>query len=130
MTGGAVASFLLSEREGSYEIVAQVNALGGDLEVNLFGGVAHIGAVGLAEPRQSLKNPEDWSATGSVFTFLTHKEDGIAKPMAEELARRLKRKVVVVAGMHWDGLDAAGIETVGMLCRRIGERIIEEVEQA
>lgn len=83
----------------------------------------------MAEPRPSLKEPGSLSATGSVFTFPAHKEDGIAKAMAEELARRLNGRVVVVAGMHWRDLSPEGIEIVEGLCRKVLERIVKMVEE-
>jgi gallate decarboxylase subunit D len=126
-TGSVLRTFVITERTGDFEIHAQVNFLGHDLEVNLLGGERHIGAVGMAEARPSLRDPQKISATGSVFTFLSHKEDEIVKPMAEELAKRLERKVVVVAGIHWDRLPTEGIGAVRDICRRITENIVEEV---
>jgi gallate decarboxylase subunit D len=126
-TDDVFKTFLITEQKGGLEVHAQVNSLGPDLEVNLLGGDMHIGAVGLAEARPSLSDPQKTSATGSVFTFLSHKEDEIVKPMAEELAKKLNRKVVVVAGIHWDWISSEGIEAVRHMCRRITDRIVEEV---
>ena len=126
---GVVQTFVITERSELYEIHAQVNIMGHDLEVNLLGGERHIGAVGMAEPRPSLKDPQERSATSSVFTFLNHKEDEIVKPVAGELARRLNRKVVVVAGIHWDHIPIEGIRAIAEICRRLTERIVEEVSK-
>jgi gallate decarboxylase subunit D len=120
-------TFRITEKRDRLEVHGCVNFMGSDLEVNLLGGEPHIGAVGIGEPRPSLGDPAGTGATASVFTFLSHKEDEIAKPMAQELARRLNRKVVVVAGMHWQGLGTGEIETVMALCRTITERIVAEV---
>jgi gallate decarboxylase subunit D len=120
-------TFQITEESDGLEVRARVNYMGSDLAVNLLGGEPHIGAVGIGEPRPSMSDPTGTSATGSVFTFLSHKEDEIVKPMAQELARRLNRKVVVVAGMHWHGLGTGQIETVMALCRAITERIVAEV---
>lgn len=116
----------VSERRGRLEITAWVKALGEDLVVLLFGGTKpHIGAVGMAEPRPSLRNPKETSATSSVFTFLGHKEDVVAKAVAEDLAKALNRKVVVVAGMHWEGLREAEIEEALEICATLTQRITE-----
>lgn len=118
----------ISEKKGEFEVFAHVENLGDDLLVILWGGERpHIGAIGMAQPRPSLRNPQEVSATSSVFTFVGHKEDVVAKGMAEELARRLQRKVVVIAGMHWEGLPDEGIEEVMGICQRLQERIGEEV---
>jgi hypothetical protein len=96
-----------------YPLEAEVLELGEDLVVALWGGERpHIGAVAMAEPRPSLKDPQKTSATASVFTYLGHKEDLLAKETAETLASALKRRVVVAAGIHWDDLSPEGIRQV------------------
>jgi gallate decarboxylase subunit D len=115
----------ISLKEKEIEVFAQINAIGDDLLVILWGGTEpHIGAIGMGQPRSSLRSPQETSATSSVFTFIGHKEDGVAKWMAEELARRLNKKVVVSCGMHWDELTDEGIDEVIEICKKIGERII------
>jgi hypothetical protein len=120
---------ILSEKKDDIEVFAQVNLIGDDLLVVLWGGTRpHIGAIGMAQPRPSLKDPKIISATSSVFTFSGHKEDVMAKAMSEELARKLNRKVVVVAGMHWEGLQDEGIEQVMEICQRLKEGILKGME--
>jgi hypothetical protein len=58
--------------------------------------------LGIAIPRPSLKNPKQWSATSSNFTFTGHKEDVLVKKVSEEFAARLRGNVVVAAGTHFD----------------------------
>ncbi len=120
----------ISEKKDNFEVFAQVEVLGDDLLVVLWGGTSpHIGAIGMAQPRTSLKDPKTISATSSAFTFLGHKEDVVAKAMSEELARKLNRKVVVVAGMHWKGLQDEGIEEVIGICQRLKDRILEGIRR-
>lgn len=66
----------------------------------LGGEKSHVGAIGLGIPRQSLTNPSSISSTSSILTLTGHKDDQIARPVAEELAREFKQAVVVVAGIH------------------------------
>ena len=121
-----VHSWRISEKKGELEVSAQANVVGDDLLVVLWGGTRpHIGAIAIAQPRPSLKDPEIISATSSVFTFLGHKEDVVAKEMSEELAKRLNRNVVVVAGMHWEKLHDEGIDEVIGMCQRLKDRILE-----
>ena len=121
-----VHPLIISEKKDDFEVFAQVNLIGDDLLVVLWGGTRpHIGAIGMAQPRPSLKDSRTISATSSAFTFLGHKEDVVAKAMSEELAKRLNRNVVVVAGMHWEELQDEGIEEVIGICQRLKERIIE-----
>lgn len=109
--------------QGLLEIAAYVDMAGEDVLVLLTGGRPHIGAVGIAQVRSSLRDPQETSSTGSVFTLLGHKEDFIAKKMAEDLSKKLRRNVVVVAGMHWDDLREQDIHSVIRLCRKIEEEI-------
>jgi len=119
----------LFEEGGNFRISAGLHRMGDDLVVVLEGGAAHIGAVGIAQPRPSLSDPARTSATSSVYTFLGHKEDEITKMMAQELARKLGCRVVVVAGLHWDKINPEGIGEVIAMCRSLAARIIEEARK-
>ncbi|GAG80591.1 unnamed protein product [marine sediment metagenome] len=120
-----VCTLRVSEKKDNFEVFAQVNELGDDLLVILYGGPRpHIGAIGIVQPRFSLKDPETIGGTSSVFTFLGHKEDVVAKEMSEELASKLNGKVVVVARMHWEGLQGEGIDEAIGLCQRLTEKIL------
>ena len=99
--------------EGGYDLEARAQVIGGDLLVAIWGGTApHIGAVSLAQPRPSLKDPEATSATASVICVVGHKEDDLAKKASEYMAACLNTRVVVTAGIHWDHLSEQGIQTV------------------
>ena len=99
--------------EGEYDLEACARVIGQDLLVAIWGGEkAHIGAVSMAQPRPSLSDPAARSSTASVFCFLGHKEDTLAKAAAEVLAASLNTNVVVTAGIHWDNIDQRGIEKV------------------
>jgi len=105
--------FRVSTSRGEYDLEASVRAIGEDLLVAVWGGEKpHIGAVAAAQPRPSLKDPRTTSATASVFCYLGHKEDGLAKQAAERLAAAFDTRVVVTAGIHWDNLSEEGIRKV------------------
>jgi len=101
-----------SLREGGFLVEAMLQRLGGDYLVSIWGGAAHIGAVAMAQPRPSIAEPSRLSATASVFCYVGHKEDEVVKRVSEQLAAGLDARVVVVAGLHWDDLDPAGIEQI------------------
>jgi len=95
-----------------YRLWARVLRQGEDLVVCVGGGEQpHVGTVVMAEPRQSLADPGRRSATGSVWNRLGHKDEALARPMAERLAASLGTVVVVIAGVHVEGLDGQGIQT-------------------
>ncbi|MBT7956948.1 MAG: hypothetical protein HN731_17255 [Rhodospirillaceae bacterium] len=109
-----------------YTVFAEAVKIGNDYLVYLWGGEApHIGAVAAAQPRPSLVDPAETSASSSVLTYLGHKEDIVAKQVAEDLSSALDENVVVTAGIHWDNIEKTGIEKVVTGCREVTEALIE-----
>ncbi|MBW1900743.1 MAG: hypothetical protein JRJ20_03820 [Deltaproteobacteria bacterium] len=105
--------FTVKTDEGSYDLEAYARFIGNSLLVAIWGGEKpHIGAVSVAQPRPSLKDPGITSATSSVICLLGHKEDDLAKAGSEILASALNTEVVVTVGIHWDNLDGEGIKKV------------------
>lgn len=116
---------------GRHDLKARVMKLGEDYVVCIWGGDRpHVGAVGMALPRPSLKDPEVRSSTGSVFTYPGHKEDQLVKEAAERLASALGGNVVVCAGAHWHELDPQGIEEVLANSRKLISTIIRRLRSS
>ena len=125
---GQVRSRTFSERKGEIEIAAVVYEVGIDCLVLLYGGTRpHIGAVAMGQVRPSLKDPEQLAASSSVFTYVGHKEDVVAKAVSEDLTRRTGRNTVVAAGIHWDGLSPEKIDAVRTVCKSLTDRIVKEL---
>ena len=102
--------FTIETYTGAYDLTANVRLIGPDLLIAIWGGEKpHIGAVAVAQPRPSLKDPDLTSSSASVFCFVGHKEDDLAKAAAEILSATLNTAVVVAAGIHWDNLDEKAI---------------------
>ena len=107
-----------------YTIYSLVQLIGEDVLVSVWGGTRpHIGAIGMSVPRPSLRDPRKLSATSSIFTYVGHKEDLVVRDISESLSSRLKKNVVVTAGVHWDAMTLKGIETVQYLAQELTERI-------
>jgi hypothetical protein len=108
-----IKEFIVKTEEDSYNLTASVRLIGADVLVAIWGGEKpHIGAVAVAQPRPSLKDPDVTSASASVICLVGHKEDELAKAAAEILAAALNTRVVVTAGIHWDNLDPQGIQRI------------------
>ena len=119
-------SIILSK--GKFTIEGYVQEIGSDILVSVWGGTRpHIGAVGIAIPRPSLKDPGKWSATSSIFTFLGHKEDSLVKQISERLATRLRKNVVVTAGLHWNSINPGEIKIIENLTERLSGRILKKL---
>jgi len=114
---------------GRLRLTAEAVRIGPDLLVSLWGGQQpHIGAVAAAAPRPSLADPARTSATASVLTYPGHKEDGVAKAAAERLAAGLETRVVVTAGMHWEGLRPEEIARVEELAADLVARLLARLQ--
>ena len=115
--------------DNAYSLEAFVKKIGNDLLVSIWGGeIPHIGAVAIAQPRPSLKDPRIRSATASVFCYPGHKEDVIAKETAERLSAALDTNVTVTAGAHWDNIDESGIKAVLENNRQLVTMIIKKIK--
>ena len=121
--------FLVEVAEGRLKIHGLVQEIGQDILVSIWGGTRpHIGAIGIAVPRPSLKDPKKRSATSSNFTFVGHKEDALVKEISEKLAAQLERNVVVTAGVHWEDITSREIRSVESLLRKMSTQILKRFE--
>ena len=124
-------TFRVEISKGRFKIYGQVQEVGQDLLVSLWGGSRpHIGAIGMAIPRPRLNDPTQWSATSSNFTFVGHKEDILVKKISEKLATLLKRNVVVTAGVHWNGITLKEIKTIENLVQKMSNQIFKKFMSA
>lgn len=99
--------------EGKYRVELLVSVTGDGLVVQLFGGEsAHVGAAAISLPRPSLRDPAVVSCNTIVVPLLGHKDDEIAKPVAEQIAVVCGKPVLVVAGMHVDNAGPEDIEAL------------------
>jgi hypothetical protein len=123
----AETQFMLETDTGAYDLTASIRIIGSDLLVAIWGGdKPHIGAVAVAQPRPSLKDPAVTSSSASVICLVGHKEDELAKAAAEILAAALKTQVVVTAGIHWDNLSPEAIQRVVRNSEFLVDMILEK----
>jgi len=98
------------------------------LTVTIVGGEKpHVGSIAVAVPRPSLEDPSKISATVSVFNLVGHKDDEIARPAAERLAKELRQPIVVIAGVH---VQKAKHEDVQELLRNSMQAVEEFARKA
>jgi len=108
------------------KLIAQWQLVGRDIIVLVTGGeILHLGAIAIAEPRLSLANPMELSASISVFCYSGHKEDELVKELAYKLAVCLGVKVIVTAGIHWDSLNFVKIEHIRANYKRLGGLLLK-----
>ena len=116
---------VVSVREGRRSLTAWVRRLGDDVVVAVGGGDRlHVGCAVLATPVRA-RDGRLRSPSCSVVTVPPHKEEAIARPVAERIAGELGRLALVTAGVHDDDLDADGIATYLALAERLAEAVVE-----
>lgn len=116
--------FVKAAGDGSKRLLIRAFEAGCGLVIVLTGGdEPHIGAVAIAIPRPSLADPTVTSSTTSVYAVVGHKDDEIAKPMAEKAARELNRVVVAIAGVHVHGTTTGIIAEI----TRTASELLEDV---
>jgi hypothetical protein len=97
--------------DGIYSLKSVTVVTRRGIHIYLGGGQeAHIGSIAVSLPRTSLKNDSKSSCTTSVFNILTHKDDALAVPLAEDLCRKVHQPVVVTCGVHIENADQEEID--------------------
>lgn len=126
---GQAPKFFQIDQAG-FKVEACCTQMGDDYLLSIWGGTPHIGAVAMAQPRNSLQDPSRRSATASVFCYVGHKEDQVVKEVAEQMARELNAKVVVAAGLHWDELTPAGAVQIIHNVNILITEVIQEMQKS
>ncbi len=121
---------ILAHRETKpYRIDVSVIKIGNELIAVVEGGdEPHIGSIAIAVPCLSLRDNSSPSSTVSVYNFTGHKDDRIASPLADLIARALNRVTVVLAGIHIEHAEEQDI--VGILAQmsEINKKIIGKLK--
>jgi len=118
------------DRNSGRVLTAWVREVGEDVVVAVGGGDRpHVGCVVLAVPTPG-RGPTGFSPSVSVLTIPPHKEEAIARAVAERVCSRLGWVAVVTAGVHEDGIDRDGIETYLRLGRELADAIVDDLASA
>ncbi len=105
---------------GRVALTLTATRMGRDLSVCLHGGdTPHVGAVAVARPRPSLQDARRISATTSVIALTGHKEDVLARDMAQTMAARLDAVVVLACGIHLDDITPGELAETGRLAEEL-----------
>lgn len=99
--------------------------VGQDLCIIISGGdVPHIGCVTLSICGGSMHSNIN-SCTTSVLNLSGHKDDKVAKYIADKVSPILNRNVVIIGGMHVDNIEPKEIDFILSSSDKIAERIID-----
>jgi hypothetical protein len=121
--------FQAAKSEGGLSVQIVVVVLDEGIVVTLGGGdVSHVGAVALAEPRPSRRDPRKMSSSVSVFARLGHKEDDLAKKLAGQLAAMTGLPVVLSAGIHVEAASEDEIMGAQLMAKSLVEDSVPQIE--
>lgn len=99
--------------EGSRRVSLQAIQSTNGVILYLQGGdLPHIGGVAVGLPRPSSRDPLRVTANVSVVSIVGHKDDELARPIADKVVRRLGQIAVVIAGIHVDNATPQDLEAV------------------
>jgi hypothetical protein len=115
--------------ESGRRLTARVHELDTDVVVVVGGGDRpHVGCVVLAVPNPG-RGASGSSPTVSLLTIPPHKEEPIARVVAETVCGRLGRVTAVTAGVHEDGIDRDGIECYLRLGGELAAAVADAIER-
>lgn len=125
---GKEISFSATVGEGRMEVRGTAVVTGDGVVVHLFGGeLPHVGSIVVSQPRPSLQPGGGTSCTSSTLNLVGHKDDELARPVAEKLAKGLNQVVVVVAGVHVDNATAQEIRQLMQNGVQAGNLLLEQI---
>ncbi|HHU32127.1 MAG: hypothetical protein ACOX1Y_01520 [Zhaonellaceae bacterium] len=111
--------YLFSSGLGKHQVTAKVHVLDSGINITLYGGdKTHVGSVVVAIPRPSLQDQSVTSVTSSVINLVGHKDEDVARPLAEKLARTFGQVTVVTAGIH---VEKATSEDITVIVQNVDE---------
>lgn len=114
----------IQEGYGKYKVFLNTVKSGKDLTVVIYGGEKpHIGAVAISIPRPSLKDPQKTSTSTSVITLVGHKEDDLAKNIAEDVTRITKNITIAIVGLHIGKASLRDIEILILNTQKLVNRL-------
>ncbi len=126
MTPEPSEPLVVTAGRGTRRLVAVACRAGDDLVVTLTGGERpHVGCVVLAQPHATGGGSACIRVTSTVVAIPPHREEALARPLAERLARTLDATVVVSAGVHDDNLPPEGIADYLRLGEELAAALIE-----
>jgi len=110
----------------NFKIRADIIFQGNDIIILVKGGKAHIGAVGVSIPTDSIITGEQTAYT-SIITLPSHKEDAVVKLIGENVSKKIGKNVVVIAGIHFDNISQQEIKLILNACEELSGKIVEKL---
>ncbi len=117
------------DKDSRYEIIIKGYRCGEDYSFTICGGeLHHIGAValGCVRPYDPILGRN--SSSVSVITAHNHKEDEVAREMANLFANELNCRVSVSAGIHIDNATIDELKILLSNCRKAFAMLLQDIK--
>jgi hypothetical protein len=125
------------------KLQATIQRIGPDYLILLEGPNTHLGAVSLAQPyqRQPAYGPvtgtksmdmdleSDYSACVSTLSQYGHRDAELVTKLARELAKELKKVVVVIGGIHIEKISKEQLEEIMTKILELKKEILRTIRQ-
>lgn len=109
---------IIKSGEGQYELTYEIHLMGKDVQILVWGGDVHIGAVTVIE-----------KGTITTWKGKSHKDDILTEALAKEIYSKFLCTCVVSAGFHLKDITPEGISQV-LHNHKIGcQRVISWLEE-
>lgn len=119
--------FEFTVKQGRVEINIKSHIIGDDICIIIAGGdKPHIGCVALSISRESLKDENCGSYTTSVLNLSGHKDEQVARYVAEQVVKALGKNVVIIGGIHVNDIDPQEMDFILNSLDDIAEGIIHQ----
>lgn len=116
--------------EGKYRIHGMLSYTHKGIIVQLLGGeLPHVGTIILSQPRTSMENHENTSTTTSMLNLPGHKDDIVAKPVAEKFSRELNQVAVVISGIHVDSATEEDIKILMCNSEKVAQKLLQKAKK-
>jgi hypothetical protein len=109
---------VLQAGSGRTSVQLEAQPIGEEWLVVITNTGGHLGAIAVGE-----YDPLSGRASASVLTMAGHRDDRIAWPQAQTLAKALRRRVAVIAGVH---IEHATVEDIQCLVAN-AEALVSEL---
>ena len=118
----------IERQKGRIRLCLRLLFMGADVCLVLTGGERpHLGAVAVAQARESLAAPGKLSATVSNITLPGHKDDDLARDIAKRFSASTATQVAVCCRIHLDGLLPDELEDIIAMSNDMLEEMINWV---
>jgi hypothetical protein len=115
----------LSAGTGQFAVNASLQTIGADVLIALWGGTRpHIGSLAVATAHPQSAPERERGSTVLQFSFPGHRDEVVARRVAERVAAALQRTVLVSAGIHVPDITPEGIEAVLASTDLLAQKII------